>query len=316
MKKGKIIAIAATLLVFGAALSRAAENSSPSPYDEAWFAKRGVDGDTVIDAESPNWGPVKDWLERTRSDPRWQKEPWGGANLTYPAVRIFSKMDRGDPSRGPEWIPVIEEGLKNILSHQNPKTGMWGPTDISLQSQIGGAYKTIGRVGYNCGMHFPYMKELAQTLITYQKNHLWTKTWNDSAIMNAMHMMCWTYDMQDDHHVELLDAMESLCVDIQKNAPEIIASRKRRGRPTPDTIHDGAYGDAFCFAGKYLKREGRELSDFLRQHCEKRGYGVHMNLYHDKGDVSGRFPRTPKGTNYRIVLQPDGKTVKVVKIKK
>jgi len=79
---------------------------------------------------------------------------------------------------------------------------------------------------------------------------------------------------------------------------------------------EGAYGDALSFAGKYLKRQGRKLPDYIREHCQTRSYGAHMNLYHDKRGISGRFPRTPKGRNYHIVLQPDGKSVKVVKIKK
>jgi hypothetical protein len=115
-----------------------------------------------------------------------------------------------------ELIPDLEQGMNQILAHQDPASGLWGPPSAEPMRRIGGTLKVIGRFYFAMGMEVPSSKELADTLIEYQTSGKWFQHGADSCVpRNVAEIMAYCLEVSDYRREEMLDAMASLAEDYE-----------------------------------------------------------------------------------------------------
>jgi hypothetical protein len=153
------------------------------------------------------------FLKRTQTDPDWQRGGWGvGSHTGFMAVEICRAVNVGQI----ELIPDLEEGMERILSHQDPASGLWGPSRTESMRRIGGTLKVIGRFYFALGMKVPYTRELADTLIDYQMTGKWFANGADSCVpRNVAEVIAYCLEASDYRRKDLLAALESLGEDYQ-----------------------------------------------------------------------------------------------------
>lgn len=158
----------------------------------------------------------------------WDK-PWGtGSHAGGKARELFSLVNEGDE----EYIPALKEGVKIILSHQNPKTGMWGRAELPLYEQISGALKIIGRFKFYMGMDLPYMDRLADSCIKYHADGGFYTHDEDMCFPRNVAEMCVACLEQSDYRRdELLATLESIAAFIAEfQQPDGAFATTRSGR--------------------------------------------------------------------------------------
>lgn len=148
------------------------------------------------------------FLARTNTDPDWARGGWSvGSHTGLMAVEILNAINDGQT----ELIPDLEKGLEQILSHQDPTSGLWGPPEAEPMRRIGGTLKVIGRVYFKMGMIAPHTRELADTLVEYQRSGKWFKHGEDSCVpRNVAEIIAYCLEASGYRRADLLDAMESL----------------------------------------------------------------------------------------------------------
>jgi hypothetical protein len=119
------------------------------------------------------------FLWRTKNDPDWQNGGWGvGSHTGFMAKELCRAITDGRE----DLIPALEQGLTNIFSHQDPTSGLWGPTVAPLYGRIGGALKVIDRTYFRLGLPNRYPRALADSLIRHQANGDFYKCSTDMCI--------------------------------------------------------------------------------------------------------------------------------------
>ena len=158
-----------------------------------------IDGDGRIDTTI--------FLERTKDDPDWARGGWGvGSHTGFMAVEIFKAINEGQT----ELIPDLEKGLDQILSHQNPESGLWGQPNAGLAGPLGGALKLISRLYFTMGMTVPHAKELADTLIEHERNGNWFKGGSDMCVpQNVLFLVAYCLEVSDYRREDLYGVLES-----------------------------------------------------------------------------------------------------------
>ena len=217
---------------------------------------------------------VRIFVEQTLDHPDWEQGGWGvGSGTGYMALEIFQAINDGQP----EFIPDLEQGIANILSYQDPAAGLWGPPSAPLGMRIGGTLKVIGRFGFYLGMRIPYMKELADSLIAHQNHGDWkigAQQFDECVLRNAVEMVAFCLEASDYRRDTLHATMQGMVIDMRM----FDTTDRRRG-----TIEY-----ACGIAADYLNWQGCVLDNPTRN-----------------------FDRGPS-CKYKLDLQPDGKSVRVV----
>ncbi|NLE57787.1 MAG: hypothetical protein GX616_05460 [Planctomycetes bacterium] len=226
---------------------------------------------------------TKTFLARTHKDPGWADGGWGvGSHTGFQAVEIFEAINNGQV----ELIPDLEKGIQQILSHQDPGDGLWGPPSAELMRRIGGTLKVVGRLYFTMGMHAPHTRELTDAMIKHSRNGDWYKHGADSCVpRNAAEIAAYCLEVSDYRREELLAVLESLAKDYESWV-------------LPD--------------GQTLIRRGDAGSVGL-QYTTMYGLGI-IGAYLHWDDCRLPNPladdRRGQGYRYQLVLRPDG-SVKV-----
>lgn len=153
------------------------------------------------------------FLQRTRSDPDWQRGGWGvGSHTGFMAVELYNALNNEGRD---DLIGDLEQGIGNILSHQNPD-GLWGPVTAPLAGRIGGALKVIGRLYGRMGLVVPHTRELADTLVAKQDGGEFNAcSVNDCPQRNEAEMIAYCLETsayrRQDLHKALASVAQDLC---------------------------------------------------------------------------------------------------------
>lgn len=90
------------------------------------------------------------------------REPWGtGSHAGAKSLELFRLLNEGNE----QYARPLEQGIRMILSHQDPRTGVWGDDDLPLHVRMSGALKVNGRLFWGMGVDIPNMDRLADTLL-------------------------------------------------------------------------------------------------------------------------------------------------------
>jgi hypothetical protein len=203
---------------------------------------------------------TKVFLERTKDDPDWEKGGWGvGSHTGFMAVEICNAINNGQT----ELIPDLEKGLEQILTHQDPHSGLWGPPTAYLSDRIGGTLKVVGRVYFALGMKVPYTRELADLLIEHQKNGDWFKCLGDPCVQrNVVEVAAYCLEASDYRRQELLETLKSIVEDYRAWVDKDSRTLLRRNDPNSPGINVAIiYSLGIC--GAYLHWEDCRLSNPL-----------------------------------------------------
>jgi hypothetical protein len=88
--------------------------------------------------------------------------PWNmGSHGAIQSLHIYRWVNDGRE----ELIPLLEDSVETMISYQNQETGMWGPSSIRLDQQIGGCLKVIGRYQWGMRLVAPHMDSFADSII-------------------------------------------------------------------------------------------------------------------------------------------------------
>lgn len=181
-------------------------------------------------------------------------QPWGtGSHAAGKAREIFCAVNDGNE----EYIPALREGMKIILSHQNPKTGMWGSTEIPLYQQISGALKIIGRLKFYMGMELPYMDKLADSCIEHHADGRFYEE-DDMCFPRNVAEMCVACLVQSDYRrEELLGTLLDIARFIKKfQQPDGAFSLRQNGRNLMRWCGSWICGDSPVKRGDILGTQG------------------------------------------------------------
>ena len=192
----------------------------------------------------------------------------GGSWAGKMCMEIMQSIENGRT----DLIPVLEQGIENILSQQNSKTGLWSDSDAyhSYGTTVD-SLKTLGRLHYRLGVeNLPYMDRLADTLIVHQPELVLRQ---QSVIRNTSELMTICLETSAYRRAELLAAL---------------AAQAEGFKPFLGDFYS-QYG--LGLIGGYLHWEGCKFKNPL----ELATRGAHLA--------------------YRIVVQEDGKTVKIIRKK-
>lgn len=227
------------------------------------------------------------FLQRTLDDPNWAEGGWSvGSHTGGMAVQLFDAISNGQT----DLIPALEKGMEQILAHQNPATGLWGPTSASLPGQLGGALKVVNRFYFRMGMKVPYSTQLADSLIAHERNGDWYRDGEDACVPhNVVTLVAYCLEAADYRRDDLFGVLESKVKEYQ------------------DWVNpDGSM---------LLRRGAREDVGFEATHLTALKYIALYLHWADcrllKPDYIGLYPDFAENS-YRPVLQPDGK-VRVVR---
>jgi len=169
-------------------------------------------------------------------------------------------------------IPVLEQGIENILSQQNPKTGLWSDSDAyHSYGTTADSLKTLGRLHYRLGVeNLPYMDRLADTLIVHQPEFVLRQ---QSVIRNTSELM-------------------TICLETSRyRRDELLAALAAQAEGFKPFLGDFYSQYGLGLIGGYLHWEDCKFKNPL----EFATRGLHLS--------------------YRIVVQEDGKTVKIIRKK-
>lgn len=146
------------------------------------------------------------FLQRTKSDPDWQNGGWGvGSHTGMMAVQICEAVTQGRE----DLIPDLEEGLQNILAHQDPNSGLWGSPTASLAGRIGGTLKVVARTWFRLGLLTAHREALADSLIKYQANGDFYRCSTDMCIeRNVCEVAAYCLETSSYRREELLGVLE------------------------------------------------------------------------------------------------------------
>ena len=170
------------------------------------------------------------FLQRTKEDPDWQAGGWGvGSHTGFMAKEILKAIN----SQGREdLIPDLERGIEQILSHQDPVSGLWGPTDARLGGRIGGTLKVIGRLYFQMGMLVPYARELTDALIRHEDKGEWFACSVNICIpRNVAEMLGFCLETADYRCEDLYKAMQAVVNDLRAWMNPDGSSSDNRGEP-------------------------------------------------------------------------------------
>jgi hypothetical protein len=208
------------------------------------------------------------FLQRTKADPDWARGGWGvGSHTCFMAVEIFNAINDGQT----ELIPDLEKGIQQVLTHQDPATGLWGPPSAELMRRIGGTLKVIGRIYFRMGTEVPHSRELADTLIKNQKNGAWFECGANSCVpRNVTEMVAYCLEISDYRRDELLGVLEGLARDYRTWVnPDGSTLTCRGDRASVGLEYTTMY--ALGIIGAYLNWEDCRLSNPLAG--QARGFG-------------------------------------------
>jgi hypothetical protein len=220
------------------------------------------------------------FLARTEKDPDWQKGGWGvGSHTCFMALEIYDAINQGQT----ELIPDLQLGLENVFSHQDPSSGLWGSPDASPVQRIGGALKVVGRLYFRMGMTVPHTRELADTIVKYQKDGTWFENGANYCVpRNVAEVAAYCIEVSDYRRAELLDVLEGLAEDYYKHwLSEDGSTLMERDNPDSIGINTGTIY-ALGIIGGYLNWQDCRLPNPL------------------KGRERGA------GQRYQVMLEPDG----------
>lgn len=145
-----------------------------------------------------NGGPERPWHTGG-----WGVGSWTGF-MTLELVRLIEESRE-------DLIPVLEEGLTLMLSHQNPRTGLWGDDKASLLHALGGALKVLGRLHFGLGVEdLPHMDRLADTLIAHRDEWMGLGNTHPCAGRNAVELICVCLETSDYRRDELFFTLDTL----------------------------------------------------------------------------------------------------------
>ncbi|HPD31334.1 MAG TPA: hypothetical protein PLL20_15180 [Phycisphaerae bacterium] len=218
------------------------------------------------------------FLERSREDPDWQNGGWGvGSHTGFQAVEIFEAINSGQV----ELIPDLEKGVQQILSHQDPDDGLWGPPSAELMRRIGGTLKVIGRLYFKMGMHVPHTRELADAMIEHSRNGDWYKHGANSCVpRNAAEVTAYCLEVSDYRYDELLEVLESLAKDYESWVLPDGRTLIARGDPSNVGLqYTTLYGLGIIAA--YLHWEDCQLPNPLADNPRGQGYRYQVGLLPD-----------------------------------
>ncbi|UCD29705.1 MAG: hypothetical protein JSV03_04270 [Planctomycetota bacterium] len=150
---------------------------------------------------------TKNFLERAQNDPDWAQGGWAaGSHTGYMAREIFSAINNGHI----ELIPDLEKGLESVLSHQDPASGLWGPSSARLDRRLGGTLKVITRLYFGMGVNVPYAERLADSLIVHERNGDWYRAGQNFCVpQNVIYMVAFCLEACDYRRDDLLGILES-----------------------------------------------------------------------------------------------------------
>jgi len=213
------------------------------------------------------------FLQRTKDDPDWAMGGWGvGSHTGLMAMEILGAVNAGRE----DLIPAMEKGVEQVLSHQDPKSGLWGPPSAPLAGRLGGTLKVIGRLYFNAGMAIPHTKELADSLIAYEMNGDFFRSSTNSCIpRNAAEMIAYCLEASDYRRTDLLGALARVAEDLHAHVnPDgsLSADRGQEGGVDSAVI----YGLGIC--GGYLHWQGCRLSNPLQGARRGEGYTYRLTL--------------------------------------
>jgi hypothetical protein len=232
------------------------------------------------------------FLCRTQEDPDWDQGGWSvGSHTGKMAAELFELIHAGQT----ELVPALEQGMNQILSHQNPATGMWGPSTAPLSGQLGGALKVINRFYFRMGMLVPHTKELADSLIAHEQNGDWHRWGEDICVPhNVVILVSYCLEASDYRREDLWGVLESKAREYQEWVNPDGSLLLRRG--VRDAVgYEQTHVAGLRFIGLYLHWTDCRL---LKPGCA--GMPGYAGMYDD-------FVRC----RHRPLLQKDGK-VKIV----
>ena len=227
------------------------------------------------------------FLTRTKEDPDWANGGWGvGSHTGLMAMEIMNAIDEGQT----DLIPDLEKGVNQILSHQDPATGLWGAPETHPMRRIGGTLKVIGRVYFSRGLKVPYSRELADTLLDWQFSGEWYRCGQDSCVpRNVAEIVAYCLEVSDYRKKELHAMLRAMVEDYKSwVTPRGETLMHRSKTDTVGLQYTTIYG--LGILGGYLNWTDCKLPNPL----ENRTRGI--------------------GVRYRLELQADN-TVKVVENK-
>ena len=146
------------------------------------------------------------FLKRTRDDPNWAEGGWAVAQDTGRQAReIFYAINDGHTYL----IPDLEKGIEQIMSHQAPD-GLWGSPSGRLAVRLGGALQIIHRLYFSMGTKVPRNKELADSLIKYERSGDWYDCGSDFCVpQNVLILTAYCLEVSDYRREDLLGVIES-----------------------------------------------------------------------------------------------------------
>lgn len=147
------------------------------------------------------------FLDRCKNDPDWANGGWGaGSNTGFIAVQLLEAINKGHT----ELIPDLEQGLRDILSHQDPASGLWGPPSATLDGRLGGTLKVVTRLYFTMGVYVPYAERLADSLIKHEQNGDWYRVGESFCVpQNVILMVSFCLESTDYRHDDLIGVLES-----------------------------------------------------------------------------------------------------------
>ena len=154
------------------------------------------------------------FLQRAADDPDWERGGWGvGSHTGFMARELLDAINGNGRE---DLIPDLEEGLRLILTHQDPRSGLWGPPGAPLDSRIGGTLKIIGRLYFMMGMEVPHAQQLADSLVRHQADGDWfDSSVNICILRNVAEVAGFCLETLDSRRQELWDTLESVTDDLR-----------------------------------------------------------------------------------------------------
>jgi len=189
------------------------------------------------------------FLDRAKNDPDWAHGGWAaGSHAGYLAREVFCAVNEGQT----ELIPDLEKGLEYILSHQDPATGLWGPPSASLDRRLGGALKVITRLYHSMGMNVPHTRQLADSLIKYERSGDWYRVGSNFCVpQNVVILVAYCLEVSDYRRADLLWVLESTAREYQEWVLPDGSLLLRRGDPSSVAV-DGVLLVGLGTIGGYL----------------------------------------------------------------
>jgi hypothetical protein len=195
-------------------------------------------------------------------------------------VQIFDAINAGRIV----FIPDLAKGIEQMLAHQDPTDGLWGPPSAGLMNRIGGTLKVVGRLYFRMGMRVPHTRELADSLIEHSRNGNWYKCGQSDCVpRNVAEVAAYCIEVSDYRRDELLQVLDKLVEDYKSWVLPDGRSLMHRGKT--DSI--GQNSVSICglgLIGAYLNWEDSRLPN--PQANAQRGEGSRYRpVLRDNGKV-------------------------------